>query len=118
MPRLTDLDARFVGSGGEGIYTTGPDGALIPAPARQGVGVTFRCPCGTHPRDDEYETDRCVVLFNNPLDGGGKIDATTEGHYWTRTGDSLDSLTLTPSIQRVGGCRWHGFITNGETVNA
>jgi len=118
MPTLIELDARFVGAGGEGVYNTAPDGTLVPAPARHGVGVSFRCPCGTHPRDDDYGTDRCMVLFNNPLDGGGKFDPTPESHYWDREGDTLETLTLTPSIQRVGGCGWHGFIRNGATVNA
>jgi hypothetical protein len=115
--RLVELEPRWARSGGEGIYNTAPDGTRVPAPERLGIGVSFRCPCGTHPRDEEYETDRCVILFENPLDGGGRFDATTEGHYWTRTGDTFDTLTLTPSIQRVGGCRWHGFITNGEAVS-
>lgn len=114
--RLTELDPRWVGAGGEGVYNQAPDGTLIPATERHGVGITFICPCGTHPRDAEYDTDRCCILFNNPLDGGGKFDATAEGHYWTRVGETFEALTLTPSIQRVGGCGWHGFITNGEMV--
>jgi hypothetical protein len=107
---LTDLDPRWVGAGGDGIYNTAPDGTLVPAPPRHGVGISFRCPCGTHPRDDEYDTDRVVILFNNPLDGGGKFDATPEGHCWDRTGDTFETLKLSPSIQRLGGCRWHGYV--------
>lgn len=45
-------------------------------------------------------------MMQNPLD------------YWERTGDTFDTLTLKPSIQRVGGCAWHGFITNGEVIGA
>jgi hypothetical protein len=37
---------------------------------------------------------------------------------WIATGASLDDLTTKPSIQIVGGCAWHGFITNGEVTNA
>lgn len=111
---LISLDPRWVGAGGEGITDTATG---LPVPRREGVGISFRCPCGTHPRDDDYGTDRCIILFNNPTDGGGKFDLTPKGHYWTRTGETFETLSLTPSIQRVGGCRWHGFITNGEAVN-
>ena len=111
--KLIDLDPKWVGSGGEGITKDGQ-----PVPKRQGVGISFRCPCGTHPRDDDYGTDRCVILLNNPLDGGGKFDDTPDGHYWTREGETFETLTLSPSIQRVGGCQWHGFIRNGEIINA
>jgi hypothetical protein len=110
--KLIDLAPRWVGAGGEGI--TQADGS--PAPERHGVGITFICPCGTHPRDGEYDTDRCCIIFENPLDGGGRFDATTPGHYWTRVGETFETLSLTPSIQRVGGCGWHGFITNGEMI--
>lgn len=116
--KLVDLKPRWLGAGGEGIYNRNEQGELIPAPERHGVGITFICPCGTHPSDDEYDTDRCAILFENPLDGGGRFDSTTKGHYWTRTGETFETLTLTPSIQRVDGCRWHGFITNGEIINA
>lgn len=37
---------------------------------------------------------------------------------WAASGTSLADLTLTPSIQIQGGCNWHGWITNGETVDA
>jgi hypothetical protein len=37
---------------------------------------------------------------------------------WTPTGTSLADLTLSPSIQIQGGCNWHGWIQNGETVDA
>lgn len=110
--KLTELDPRWVGSGGEGVTQDGK-----PAPERHGVAISFICPCGTHPRDEEYETDRCVVPFNNPLDGGARVD-TGAGSYWERTGDTFETLTLAPSIQRVGGCKWHGQIQNGEIVPA
>ncbi len=37
---------------------------------------------------------------------------------WTPSGTDLADLSLSPSIQIQGGCNWHGFITNGETVDA
>ena len=114
--RLTDLEPRWVGAGGDGIYRRGPSGELVPVPERHGVAITFRCPCGTHRRDDDYDTDRVTIEFNNPLDGGPPM--ADPGARWDRTGETFETLTLRPSLQRIGGCGWHGFITAGEVVNA
>ncbi len=100
--KLTDLDPRLVSHGGEGISDskTGE-----PIPERKGVGMTFDCPCG-----DCHE--RCYLQFTNPLDGGEECGG---GHpTWQRTGEDFETMTLTPSIQRMGDCRWHGYLTNGE----
>lgn len=35
---------------------------------------------------------------------------------WNQTGTGVHDLSLSPSIQLIGGCNWHGFITNGEAV--
>lgn len=104
--KLTDLHPQFLGAGGEGIYKS--DGT--PAAKREGVGILMDCPCG---QCDEFH--QLYVPFDNPLDGGPPLEP---GHpRWHRTGDTFETLTLTPSILRSrdkGGCGWHGFITNGE----
>lgn len=108
--KLTDLNPQFCNAGGEGISNA--DGS--PAPLRVGIGVMFTCPCGKC--DDMHD---CYVSFTNPIDGGAPVN---DGHAtWQRTGDTFDTLTLTPSILRnpeKGGCGWHGFITNGEVITA
>lgn len=100
--RLTELDPGWMAAGGEGI--SDKDGN--PVPRREGVGVVFDCPdgCGIP----------CYVPFANPLDGGASHDP--QRHGWQRTGETFETLTLTPSILRRGGCGWHGFITNGEVI--
>lgn len=103
--KLTDLNPRWIGAGGEGVTETATG---KPVPKRHGVAIGFDCPCGCG--------TRCCIEFNNPLDGKGPHDASR--NLWTRSGDTFEALTLTPSIQRVGGCAWHGFITNGEIRNA
>lgn len=105
--RLLDLDPRFVGAGGEGV--TGADGS--PVPERRGVGLSFQCPCG---RSHEGRSDRVFVTFANPLDGGPALDGKRVP-TWQRSGDTFETLTLSPSIQRVDpdGCGWHGFVENG-----
>lgn len=125
--KLTELSPQFLGAGGEGISQPGPDpcpqcaGAgcdtchgtgkqYVPAPERSGVGVILDCPCGNHD-----ETHQLYVPFANPLDGGPPTN-TGKNNGWQRTGETFETLTLTPSILRIGGCGWHGFITNGEIV--
>ncbi len=102
--RLVDLNPRWMGAGGEGIT----DGNGDPVPERKGIGLSFDCPCGCEQRG--------YVSFTNPLDGGDSHRDLGE-QTWRRTGETFDTLTLTPSILRSekrGGCNWHGFITEGE----
>lgn len=105
--KLVDLNPRWVSAGGEGISRM-VDGERVPVPERLGIGIGFDCPCGCE--------DRAFVYFSNPLDGGPAYENAK--HCWKRGGEDFASLTLTPSIQRVGGCEWHGHITNGQMVQA
>lgn len=103
--RLTELEPTFVDAGGDGIYNS--DGT--PATPRFGVGLASLCPCGCG--------DRLYVAFANPIDGGSPY--INEGQpIWDRVGESFETLTLSPSILRVGGCGWHGFIRDGEIIIA
>lgn len=99
---LVDLDPHFVSGGGCINTATGET-----TPRRQGVGIQLECPCGCD--------SPLYVPFANPLDGGEREDAHGKG--WQRTGETFETLTLTPSILRVGGCAWHGFLTNGQLVS-
>lgn len=103
--KLAERDPRWVGAGGEGITRNGQ-----PVPERHGVGLMFDCPCGG---------EHCWVAVNfaNPLDGGPALEGC--GPNWQRTGETFETLTLTPSIlksREKGGCGWHGFVTNGEVI--
>lgn len=101
--RITQLNATFVGAGGPGI--TNADGS--PAPERKGVGLMMDCPCGNKDCEPLY------VAFENPLDGG-PAHANKHQPLWERTGDTVETVTLRPSILRVGSCGWHGYLTNGD----
>jgi hypothetical protein len=98
--RLVDLKPRWVGAGGDGISSA--DGQ--PVPRRDGVGVSFDCPCGCD--------RRCFVAFTNPLDGGSPHISPGQP-TWERTGDTFETLTLSPSLLRLDGCGWHGFVEKG-----
>jgi len=97
--KLIDLNPRWVGHGGEGVS----DANHNPVPRRDGIGITFNCPCGCG--------TRVFIPFTNPLDGGLPSEKSCT---WDRTGDTFETLTLKPSILRMDGCKWHGFVTNGE----
>ena len=88
--RLADLDPRWIGASGE----------------REGVGIRFECPC----RSESCAWGGLVgIAFANPLDGGAGVDGM--GPRWQRTGDTFETLTLSPSIHLVG--HWHGWLRNG-----
>ena len=109
--KLVDLHPIWVGHGGPGV--TGPDGA--PIPLRERVGIMLDCPCG---KCDSETGGWLYVPFRNPIDGGPPVET---GHpTWERTGDSFETLTVSPSILRSterGGCGWHGWIRSGEVTS-
>lgn len=100
VKKLTDLNPCFVGAGGEGI--SDKDGN--PVPRREGIGLSFDCPCGCG--------EGSFVYFENPLDGGLPRGSPA----WKRRGDTFETLTLSPSLLKLTGCKWHGHLVNGEMV--
>jgi hypothetical protein len=85
------------------------------------VGITFDCPCcapqGKISTLGTLYCPRIGVLFVQEIDRDGfpnHIHWTREGIKWNRTGDTFETLTLTPSIDCSAWGHWHGFITNGE----
>jgi hypothetical protein len=101
---------------------------------RHGMGLAFLCPCCPKERQQHFH-----VPFANPLDGGAPYPdedcKTTDDKIfrWQRSGDTFETLTLTPSIncmikfKALPACpelglaskpahteqHWHGFITKG-----
>lgn len=103
--KLVDLDPRWLSHGGDGVLDK--DGNAVPE--RRGIGVSFECPCGCD--------QRCAVLFETALDGQ-PVPPQYSPTRWQRTGDTFETLTLSPSLHRVVGCvtRWHGWIRSGEAI--
>ena len=109
--RLTELHPRWIGAGGPGIFNAD----MTPATPRQGIGLMFDCPKGCPCDWEDHRITRHYVPFTNPLDGGPPFEPGRS--MWTRTGDTFESLQLSPSIHSdpaKGGCGWHGYI--GLTV--
>ena len=107
---------------------------------RQGQGVLFDCPscrAGVCLGAVPAQPYRLAVAFSPPLDGGapftlGKMRVLFEvmqaadgeewtgriippGVIWGRTGDTFETLTITPSVDASASGHWHGFVTAGVT---
>lgn len=61
--------------------------------------LVYICPCG------------CGAVGAVPVSTGTKQD---RGWLWD---GNIEKPTLTPSILKTFGCRWHGFLTDGEFVS-
>lgn len=97
--KLIDLNPLWVGVHGE---------------PRKGVSVAFQCPC----LDPKCEWGgQIVVDLENPLDGGERMSwrGVPAKTYWQRTGDTFETLTLSPSIHCVG--HWHGWVRDGQVIS-
>lgn len=57
---------------------------------------------------------RLGIFFANPVDGKSATDDAD--NKWTRSGESFNDLTLTPSVDCSVSGHWHGSITNGEVT--
>lgn len=95
--KLTELEPRWIGIGRGFEFTSK-------------FGVTFLCPC--------CRKQRVGILFDPILDPDNdawKAEwAWPGGKKWQRTGDTFETLSLSPSIDLSAHGHWHGFITNGE----
>lgn len=101
--KLRELEAGFVAT--DGVRT----------------GLHFLCP--------KCREQQLVVPFANPTNGGPDASLNANGCLWQRTGDTVDDITLSPSVdsKHVNGgydglprveCRWHGWVRNGEAIDA
>lgn len=66
--------------------------------------------------------ERRFFTFDCPTDRSQKIAVHFKGSKvnWEITGDTFENLTVSPSINFVvpNICSWHGWIRNGEIINA
>ena len=61
------------------------------------VGFIEMCPCG------------CATIGAVTFDTGSLEQKSPK---WKWNGNK-EKPTVTPSIRRIGGCGWHGYLTNG-----
>lgn len=104
--RLIDCNPRWI----SGRYNTS-------STADYTNGVHFDCPEG-------HEGCSHMIPFTPALDGTPAASFYPSGTQWQQTGDTFETLTLTPSIlmrptvttegRVIDPCAFHGFVTNGE----
>lgn len=99
----------------------------ISADGRYGQGIAFDCPCMAPTCEMSGGTERglLAVKFSNPLDGGSPLPPSgpeDDARWHVDSGITFEDLTLSPSIlfpkPKFGPQHWHGFIKNGEVINA
>lgn len=97
--RLVDCDPRWV----TGRYAGHDDD--VPR------GIHFDCPEG-------HEGCSIAVPFTPALDGTPNESWQGNKALWQRTGDTFETLTLSPSIRRepsaADSCACHIFVRNGQ----
>lgn len=103
--KLTDLNPLWMTDVKAGSHSPGKVGTQAEA-----QGIRFRCPkCIT-----EIPGSHDVVV---PFAGRGVPDDAYPGMArWEASGHYYEDLTLGSSIQLIGGCEWHGNITDGEVT--
>jgi len=86
------------------------------------IGVSFLCPhCSPDlPEHGSQRRQRLAIRFCPAIDPTN-VEATFmvplvhEETTWNRvSGDTFETLTLSPSINTEQHGHWHGFITNGN----
>lgn len=76
-------------------------------------GVLFLCPLCYRTNNGKIGTHSVLCWFR----GRVPDDRHPGPGRWDVTGTSIDDLSLSPSIQLLGGgCSWHGFVTNGDAT--
>ena len=106
--RLTELDPRWAV---DADIVLG--GVVRHYENRHGMAVSFECPhcVAREAATGDKRVIRLAVWFANPIDGLAPTDDAS--HLWNRTGETFETLTLTPSVDASSDGHWHGFIRNG-----
>jgi hypothetical protein len=96
MPRLIELNPRW----------------YIAADSPDILGITFDCPC--------CKVIRLGVPFVEVIDRDGLPDDVHWGRpgvKWNRSGETFETLSLSPSIDASAFGHWHGHISSGEVTS-
>lgn len=130
--KLTELDPHFIKHtiemAGPGHGRTLPDGTMqwggfeVDCMAyvdtlAEADGIWFDCPkCTRDKAAGLLKGVHGVRIFFAGKDVPDRIGLNSEGKAvrWSVSGTDFTNLSTSPSILLLGGCGWHGFITNGE----
>jgi len=110
--KLSELEAQLLRRVDSGTYSTAP------IPLAEADGVMFLCPGCYRKNVGPVGTHSILCWFV----GRVPDDVSPLPGRWIPAGNSVDDLTFVgpaaASVQITGGCNWHGFIKNGEAIDA
>jgi hypothetical protein len=132
--KLTDLDARFI----KHVVGVAPEYHGRPNPNGDGTtqwggfpcdelhrvetlaeadGLSFLCPMCFAANGGRAGTHSIIVAFRGKaVPEALFLGSNGVAARWDAAGNGLDDLSLKPSILLYGGCKWHGFVTNGDAA--
>lgn len=81
-------------------------------------GIWMLCPLCFARNGGPIGTHICTATFagRGVPDHLGTHNDQKQPVRWNVSGSGFADLTLAPSIQLLGGCNWHGFITAGAVI--
>lgn len=102
--KLTDLSPRWKADGSD------PHAVLV-----------FKCPCCQSAwltcKFVPMKISRQMELVEDEgRASGGNVVPSRQDFAWSRTGDDLATISVTPSVDASASGHWHGFITNGQVT--
>ena len=108
MPTLRQLEAQFLRYEGKVL----PHAETL----AEAHGIIFLCPKCFAENNGPVGTHAVICWFQ----GRVPEDAEPKPGRWNPVGTGLDDLTFSGmernSVQFIGGCNWHGFVTNGSAA--
>ncbi len=110
--RLTDLEPRFLRyeCRADGVHHVEVDSIA------EAQGLMFLCPKCYVANGGCVGTHRIICWSRSR---GVPDDAKPGPGRWDLVGTGFDDLSLlagSSSVQLLGGCNWHGFVTGGEVT--
>lgn len=111
--KLRDLDAQFL------QYKKTEEGTFLPYVDKleEAHGISFLCPLCFKRNNGSVGTHTVICWFEDKVPD----DASPAPGRWNPVGTGYDDLSFVPgkktqSVLLIGGCNWHGFVTNGDAT--
>lgn len=115
--RLSELEAKLIWQVNVETGSFRTDEPPCPSLA-EAQGLLFLCPKCFKDNNGPVGTHSVICWFEGR---GIPDDMEPRPGRWTPRGTSIEDITFVPakksnSVLLLGGCNWHGFITNGDAT--